>query len=144
MRYIWETSGKHLVIILETSGSWETSGRHLRDMWETSGSHLGAIWKTSGRHLGAIWETSGRHLGAIWETSGRHLGAIWETAGLGRPRQALARKCAKFIVKTDINCHERPFRVDETRAEVTVCDACQQKLSVARRAGSHQEPTAPY
>ena len=62
-------------------------------------------------------------MGDIWEPSGSHLGDIWETAGLGRPRQALARKCAKFIIKTDINCLERPFRLDETRAEVTVCDA---------------------
>ena len=39
---------------------------------------------------------SERHLGDIWEPSGRKLGP-------GKPRHALARKCAKFIVKTDEN-----------------------------------------
>ena len=42
---------------------WETSGKHLGNIWETSGG----IWGASG----GIWEASV----GIWEGSRRHLGA---------------------------------------------------------------------
>ena len=59
---------------------------------------------------------SERHLGDIWEPSGRKLGP-------GKPRHALARKCAKFIVKTDINCRGATVspRRDESRGHRLRC-----------------------
>ena len=103
-------------------------------MYDPSARTQTALFGNLWRSLECIWGITGKLWGELWEARattggpGEVPGRLWRgRAGSREPRGLWEKKCVKTIVFYSKLGRDPLFRLDETRATLTVYRACAQK-----------------